>query len=38
MFSGIYHGKQTHSDDRHEVIQRALNIGCDHLLIAAGNL
>lgn len=36
QFSGIYYGKENHPDDRVEVIQRALDVGCDHLLIAAG--
>ena len=38
QFSGEYYGKQHHPDDREEVINRARQYGCDHLLIAAGNL
>jgi len=38
QFSGKYYDKQNHHDDRKEVIERAWQYGCDHLLIAAGNL
>lgn len=38
QFRGDYYGKKHHEDDRQEVIQRARDIGCSHLLIAAGNL
>lgn len=38
QFSGKYYDKQSHHDDRKEVIERAHQYGCEHLLIAAGNL
>lgn len=38
QFSGKYYDKQSHHDDRKEVIERARQYGCQHLLIAAGNL
>lgn len=37
QFGGHHHGKQLH-DDRHEVIERAKQVGCKDLLIAAGSL
>ena len=38
QFTGDYYGKKHHEDDRHEVIGRAKHYGCEHLLVAAGNL
>lgn len=38
QFSGKYYDKTNHEDDRHEVILRAKQYGCEHLLIAAGNI
>ena len=38
QFGGQYHGKDNHQDDRPHVIHRAKNVGCTHLLIAAGNI
>lgn len=38
QFDGKYHGKKVHEADRHEVIERAFKHGCEHLLVAAGNL
>lgn len=37
QFTGDY-GKHHHADDRSSVIERAKQVGCHHLLIAAGNL
>lgn len=38
QFSGIYYEKQCHPNDTDDVIQRALDVGCEKLLFAAGNL
>ena len=38
MFRGIYHGKQAHQDDLHDVVQRALDVGCKKMMITGSNL
>ncbi|XP_078375701.1 deoxyribonuclease TATDN1-like [Oculina patagonica] len=38
MFKGIYHGKQSHTDDFTEVLKRATNTGVQKMIITAGNL
>lgn len=38
QFSGKYHHKQHHPTDIDDVIKRAENVGCQHLLIASGCL
>ncbi len=38
QFEGKVYGKNSFENDREEVVQRAKNVGCTHLLIAAGNL
>lgn len=38
QFSGVYKGKKVHDSDIKDVISRAENVGCDHLLLSASNL
>lgn len=38
QFQGVYHHKHHHKPDVMQVIQRAEDVGCSHLLIASGHL
>lgn len=38
QFKGKYHGKHHHQPDIDEVRKRSNEVGCEHLLIASGNL
>ncbi|ETN40461.1 uncharacterized protein HMPREF1541_04738 [Cyphellophora europaea CBS 101466] len=38
VFRGQYHGKQAHEDDLHDVVQRALDVGCKKMMITGSNL
>jgi TatD DNase family protein len=38
VFRGMYHGKKAHEDDLHEVVQRALNVGCTKMMVTGSSL
>ncbi|XP_031556533.1 putative deoxyribonuclease TATDN1 [Actinia tenebrosa] len=38
VFRGKYHGKQAHTDDFEDVLQRAFKVGMKKMIITAGNL
>jgi TatD DNase family protein len=38
IFRGVYHGKKAHEDDLHDVVQRALDVGCQKMMITGSNL
>ena len=38
VFRGVYHGKQAHEDDLEHVVQRALTIGCEKLMVTGSDL
>ncbi|XP_033103014.1 putative deoxyribonuclease TATDN1 [Anneissia japonica] len=38
VFRGLYHGKQKHKDDFLEVLQRALSVGVQKLMVTGGSL
>lgn len=38
MFRGIYHGKRAHDDDLQEVVQRALEVGCQKMMVTGSDL
>ncbi|ETI23169.1 hypothetical protein G647_04966 [Cladophialophora carrionii CBS 160.54] len=38
VFRGVYHGKQAHEDDLDDVVQRALDVGVQKLMITGSNL
>lgn len=38
VFRGVYHGKQVHEDDLQDVVRRALDVGCQKLMVTGSNL
>ncbi|KAK2799458.1 hypothetical protein FQN51_006945 [Onygenales sp. PD_10] len=38
VFTGVYHGKKVHEDDMQDIIQRALDIGCQKLMVTGSDL
>jgi TatD DNase family protein len=38
VFSGVYHGKRAHEDDLEDVVQRALDIGCEKMMVTGSDL
>lgn len=38
VFRGIYHGKRAHDDDLQEVLQRALEVGCQKMMVTGSDL
>ena len=38
IFRGVYHGKKVHDDDLHQVVQRALDVGCVRMMVTGSNL
>merc|ERR1711981_1119014 len=38
VFRGNYHGKQAHDDDYEDVLQRALDVGCEKFMITGSDL
>lgn len=38
VFRGNYHGKQAHEDDYEDVLQRALDVGCEKFMITGSDL
>lgn len=38
MFKGNYHGKQVHEDDLKDVIQRAVDTGCEKFMVTGSDL
>jgi len=38
VFSGVYHGKRAHDDDLEDVVQRALDVGCEKMMVTGSDL
>lgn len=38
VFTGVYHGKKVHEDDLDDIIQRALDVGCQKLMVTGSDL
>ena len=38
VFRGIYHGKRAHDDDLEQVVQRALDVGCQKMMVTGSSL
>ncbi|EDN09102.1 conserved hypothetical protein [Histoplasma mississippiense (nom. inval.)] len=38
VFTGVYHGKKVHDNDLDDIIQRALDIGCQKLMVTGSDL
>ncbi|PGH22957.1 hypothetical protein AJ80_03006 [Polytolypa hystricis UAMH7299] len=38
VFTGVYHGKRAHEDDLNDIIQRALEAGCEKLMVTGSDL
>jgi TatD DNase family protein len=38
VFRGVYHGKKAHEDDLHDVVQRALDVGCTKMMVTGSSL
>ncbi|ERF75596.1 hypothetical protein EPUS_04576 [Endocarpon pusillum Z07020] len=38
VFRGVYHGKPAHDDDLRDVIQRALEVGCEKMMVTGSDL
>ena len=38
VFRGIYHGKRAHEDDLQDVVQRALEAGCEKMMVTGSDL
>jgi TatD DNase family protein len=38
VFKGVYHGKQAHEDDLKDVVQRAVDVGCEKMMVTGSDL
>lgn len=38
VFSGVYHGKRAHDNDLGNVVQRALDEGCEKMMVTGSDL
>ncbi|KZF25789.1 deoxyribonuclease tatD [Xylona heveae TC161] len=38
IFRGVYHEKQAHDDDFHDVVQRAVEAGCEKMMVTGSDL
>ncbi len=38
MFRGVYHGKKVHEDDLADVLDRAVQAGCQKLMVTGSDL
>ncbi|KMU87222.1 TatD DNase domain-containing 1 [Coccidioides immitis H538.4] len=38
VFRGEYHGKKVHDDDLRDVIERAVNVGCQKFMVTGSDL
>ncbi|KAL9115523.1 MAG: hypothetical protein Q9227_000844 [Pyrenula ochraceoflavens] len=38
QYNGMYHGKQAHPPDQDDVVQRAVRIGCQKMMVTGSNL
>ncbi|KGQ00886.1 hypothetical protein PAAG_12429 [Paracoccidioides lutzii Pb01] len=38
VFTGVYHGRKIHEDDLDDIIQRALDVGCQKLMVTGSDL
>ncbi|KAI5308551.1 TatD DNase [Ascosphaera atra] len=38
IFTGVYHSKKAHDDDLEDIIQRALDVGCEKLMLTGSDL
>lgn len=38
VFRGVYHGKPAHDEDLRDVIQRALEVGCEKMMVTGSDL
>jgi TatD DNase family protein len=38
VFRGAYHGKRAHDDDLEDVVQRALEVGCEKMMVTGSDV
>lgn len=38
VFSGVYHGKKVHESDLDDVLQRAMDVGCQKFMVTGSSL
>lgn len=38
VFRGEYHGKRAHDDDLQDVVKRALDVGCEKMMVTGSDL
>jgi TatD DNase family protein len=38
VFRGVYHGRRAHEDDLEDIVQRALDVGCEKMMVTGSDL